>query len=231
LFDADRVGSGFWRMECERRAQETPAVVVESEAEGLGEPAGPSRDQFTVRIGRQFSEYPHVSQPFERLGGSKQDGRSLSGNAAHDVDAGVNSVAAISVESPGRTEHGSIASRRTRVGVGRGVAAIAEIGFDFDQSNHQALSGFQSPNKSAADEIGGDDAAVSRVEGLAKRIGEDHARSIGQSQDPASSKPLARSLERGLRLECGAGIADDLYAPPFARRGPERPVRCGTEQI
>jgi len=167
-----------------------------------------------------------VSQPFEWLGSSKQDGRSLSGNAAHDIDAGVYSVAAISVESPGRTEHGSIASRRTRVGVGRGVAAIAEIGFDFDQPYHQAFSGFQSPNESAANEIGGDDAAVSRVEGLAKRIGEDHARSIGQSEDPASSKPL----ERGLRLECGAGIADDLYAPPFACRGPERAVRCGTSR-
>jgi hypothetical protein len=73
-----------------------------------------------------------------------------------------------------------VARREATVGVRRGIAAVAEVGLDFDQSNHQAFSAVESPNQPTTDEFASDDSAVACIEGQGKRLGEGHARSIGQ---------------------------------------------------
>jgi len=171
----------------EGRAKKTLSVVFEPESEGLRQSARPACDQFVLGITGQPTKRPHASQTLERFGGPEQNRGGLSRNAAHDVDAGVNPVAAIGVESPSRAEHASVARRGATMGVRSGIAAVAEIGFDLDQPNDQPFSGFEASNESTADEFGGDDAAVASIEGLAKGLGEGHGRSIGEWAESASS--------------------------------------------
>ena len=203
------------------------AVVIESESKGLGESAGAAGDRFAGGVEGQPSKRSHAGQPLEGFGRSKQDRGGASRDAADDVDAGVNSVASIGVEPSRWTEHGLVAWGRAGMGMGRGIAAIAEIGLDLDQSNHHAFSGFEASNQPATDQFGRDDAAIARIEGLAKGLAEGgHGRSIGKSAVSAPSK--TRQSEP--TLECRAGMADALYAPRVAQRTPRRPFLCGDDR-
>ncbi len=71
------------------------------------------------------------------------------------------------------------------MGVRGGIAAVTEVGLDFNESNHQTLSGFETPYQSTADQFGGDQPAITREEGPAKRLQEGHAGSIGQRMERA----------------------------------------------
>ncbi len=109
------------------------------------------------------------------------------------------------------------------MGMRGGIASVAEIGLDFDQAKHQTFSALESPNQSAADEIGCDDASIALIEGLAMRLGQRHLWSIGQRADLA---PLA-ARKSDPHLESGAGMADALYATRLAHRGRWGSILCG----
>ncbi len=110
-----------------------------------------------------------------------------------DVHAGMDSIASIRVQAPGGPEHGPISSGLARVGMGGGIAAIAQIGFDLDQAQDQAVARRETPNQSTPDQIGGHDARIAGIEALAEWFSEGHVSSIGKSSDrappAASSNP------------------------------------------
>jgi hypothetical protein len=53
------------------------------------------------------------------------------------------------------------------MGVGRGIAAIAQVGFDLDQSKDQAIAVGKPPDEPTADQLGGDLTTISGEECLA----------------------------------------------------------------
>jgi len=154
-------------MQGQRRAKKTMAIVVEFEAERLGQASGASRDEFERTLPRQPSQFAHAGRSDDRFAGAKQDGARLSGFAADDVHAGVDSITSIRVESTGRAEHGLISGCATAMGVGRGIAAIAQVGFDLDQSKDQAIAVGKPPDEPTADQLGGDLTTISGEECLA----------------------------------------------------------------
>ena len=182
-------------MQCERRAQDTLSVIVEFEAERLGESAGPSRDQFVPGVRGKSAKVPHMHESLERFGGSKQNGARASRKAADDVHAGVNSVTSIAVQASGWAEHRPIASCRPAVSVRCGVAAVAEISLDLDQANDQSFARRESSNESTADEFRCDQSRVARIEGLTKGCSERHARIIGKTLNHAPSRPAETASE------------------------------------
>ena len=154
-------------MQGQRRAQKTTAIVVEFEAERLCQPSGTSRDEFERTLPRQPSQFAHAGRSNERFAGAKQDGARLPGFAADDVRAGMDSIASIRVESSGRAKHGLISRCATAVGMGRGIAASAQVGFDLDQSKDQAIAVGKPPDEPTADQLGGDLTTISGEECLA----------------------------------------------------------------
>lgn len=155
-------------MQGQRRAKKTTAIVVEFEAERLGQPSGTSRDEFERTLPRQPSQFAHAGRSDERFAGAKQDGARLPGFAADDVRAGMDSIASIRVESSGRAKHGLISRCATAVGMGRGIAASAQVGFDLDQSKDQAIAVGKPPDEPTADQLGGHLTTISGEECLAQ---------------------------------------------------------------
>ncbi len=155
-------------MQGQRCAKKTTAIVVEFEAERLGQPSGTSRDEFERTLPRQPSQFAHAGRSDERFAGAKQDGARLPGFAADDVRAGMDSIASIRVESFGRAKHGLISRCATAVGMGRGIAASAQVGFDLDQSKDQAIAVGKPPDEPTADQLGGHLTTISGEECLAQ---------------------------------------------------------------
>jgi len=131
--------------------------------------------------------------------------------------------------------------------VGCGVAAVAKIGLDFDDSGHEPHAIAHAPNEATVDQSTTHDPAIERVEILAKRRAERHFISIGEimARAPGSTAcsvagrscviwhdfPLdsIRSRRGSRGLETFAGEADDRYAVgEIYRTGRAGRERCET---
>ncbi len=137
-------------------AEQAPAVVFEAQPEGLGESSGTHCDQCGSGIDPEPSKAPHPLVALEWFCRAQQDGRRPARSLADDVDAGVDPVAAIGVQASGRAKHRPVAVGLPGVGMGGGVAAVAEISLDLGNSNHEPLAAVQPVDDPTTDQICGD---------------------------------------------------------------------------
>ena len=177
-------------------AEQAPPVVGQLEAERLGKSSRTSCDLCGGRVGRKTAKCAHFTESFEGLRRAEKDSGRAAGLCADDVHAGMDPVAAISVEPTGRTEHRAVAGCRTSMGMGRSVAAIPEVGLDLDDPDHEPHPGIQSANQATPDQVAGDASTVPRVESEAKRWAEGHPASIGKSIGDARFASGAREPTR-----------------------------------
>lgn len=90
--------------------------------------------------------------------------------------------------------------------MGRWIAAVAEIGLDFDQAQDEALAVREPVDQSTADQVRGDRAGIACIEGSSKRNRSRHSHRIGKPTAFARVRKCA-AAQAG-RLEPPAGTAD-----------------------
>ena len=156
-------------MEREPAAEQAAAVVPEREPERLGQSSWPARREPRVRLGSQPAKSAHRVQARERLGRPQQHRGRLARRSADDVHTGMESVDAVRVEASGGSEHRAVAWGGSAMGVGRRIAAVAEVGLDFHQADHQSFSGGQSMDQPTPDQVGCDPSAIPGVEASSQR--------------------------------------------------------------
>jgi hypothetical protein len=141
--------------------------MIELEAQRLCKSTRASCDLYGGRLVVQATESTHRFKTLEGLRRAQQDRGRSAGFVANDVDAGMDSIASIRVEASRWSKHRLIARRWATMGVGRGVASVAQIGLDFDQANDESLTGFQPMNEAASDQLACDGTTVTCIECLA----------------------------------------------------------------
>ncbi len=155
-------------MEREPPAEKAAAVVPERESECLGQASGAARCESRIGTPRQPTKPSHRVQALEWLGRPKQHRCGLSRRPADDVHAGVESVDPVRIEAPGGSKHRAIAWRGAAMGMGGGIASVAQVRLDLHQANRQPFSGGQSVDQSTPDQVGGDLPAIPGVEASAQ---------------------------------------------------------------
>jgi NADPH-dependent 2,4-dienoyl-CoA reductase/sulfur reductase-like enzyme len=82
--------------------------------------------------------------------------------------------------------------------MGGGVAAIAAVGLDLDDAKDESWATAESMNQAAADQVGGHEARIPRVESLPKGWAEGHGPSIGEMAAGFTNEPTERRVRRRL---------------------------------
>ena len=199
-------------MEGERAAEQAAAVVPERESECLGQSSGSPRREAPVGPPRQPTKPAHRVQALEWLGRPKQHRGGLSRGPADDVHAGMESVDPVRVEAPGRPEHRAIAWSGTAMGVGGGIASVAEVRLDLHQADHQPFSRGQPVDQPTPDQIGGDLSAIPGVEASSQRGVKRHDREYRTGGIAGATRSAAREDHRSAwtarTLERAPGRAD-----------------------
>ncbi len=177
-------GDSFWkasrRVKREFTAEQAQAVIRKSETKGLCESARSSCDLTGRGVRIEASELAHLIESLDGFRRPQEDGRGVSCFGANDVYARMNPITPVRVEPSSGSEHRFVALRGAAMCVGCGVAAVAKIGLDFDDSGHEPPATTHAPNEATADQPTSYDTAIERVERLAKRRAERHFISIGE---------------------------------------------------
>jgi hypothetical protein len=141
------------RVEAELTPQQARPVVVEGEIEGLAQPAGTGGDVAQWCVVANPAPGPHRRDARDGLDRAEEHGGASALGFAHHVRADVDAVAAVHVEPSRGPEHHAISGRRAVVGVGAGVRAVADVGFDLDDASDQARAALDSTGEIAAHQL------------------------------------------------------------------------------